>query len=159
LEALEVNALINDRRDIDFSSVIMTLEPDAAPLTAIIGQMGVRPTQDVEFRWFEEDPLNRVLVHTTGFDNTATEITLSDVSGIHVGDIIYLSFSSATGLVEEQVRVTEVNLSDKKIKVVHGYGGGAAQDFSGADSTNPVQLTVLGNVSGEGTKAPTDRRT
>src|SRR5690606_2520238 len=137
----------------------MTLEPDAAPLTAIIGQMGVRPTQDVEFRWFEEDPLNRVLVHPTGFDDTATEITLSDVSGVHVGDIIYLSFRSVTGLVEEQARVTEVNLSDKKIKVVRGYGGGAAQDFSGASAANPVQLTVLGNVSGEGTKAPTDRRT
>src|SRR5690606_25929709 len=110
----------------------MTLEPDAAPLTAIIGQMGVRPTQDVEFRWFEEDQLNRFLVHTTGCVDTAMEITLSVVFGIPVCDIIYLFFRSVTGLVEEQVRVTEVNLSDKKINVVCGYGGGAAQDFSGA---------------------------
>src|SRR5690606_25559451 len=116
----------------------MTLEPDAAPLTAIIGQIGVRPTQDVEFRWFEEDPLNRVLTHTEGFSGADTEITLSDVSGIHVGDIIYASFSSATGLMEEQMRVTEVNLSDNKIKVLRGYGDGATHSFSGASAANPV---------------------
>lgn len=160
LESLELNALINDRRDVDFADTILSLEPNAAPITVLTGRMGRRPTQEVEFRWFEEDPLNRVLTITSGGPlPAATSFSVPDASGIHAGDVLRSSMVVNGSLQEELMRVVSVDYVNNTVNVVRGYGESDAQDYSAASGTTPLQITVIGNISGEGADAPADRRT
>lgn len=155
----DINAILTERRDIPFGDAIAELEPDVAPLTALLMKMAKRPVDEAEFRWFEEDPLNRWLTLTTGFNAAATTISVGDVSGIYPDDILRASWYNTTTstLVEELLRVTAVNRSTNQVTVGRGYGPTNAQDFSGASSASPLQITVLGNLSQEGASPPEDR--
>lgn len=154
----DINAIITDRRDIDFSSTIAELEPNAAPLMVILSKIGKRPVDEVEFRWFEQDPLNRWLTVTSGGpDADDTSFVVPDVSGIYVGDIIRCTMYVSGALREEVMLVTAINTATRTLTVTRGYGEASPQDFSGASATSPMEVLVIGNVSQEGSGAPSDR--
>src|SRR5690606_30617117 len=107
----------------------------------------------------ESSPLNRWLPLTSGAPNdTATEISGIDTSGIYPKDLLRLSWidPSDDSLVEELVRVTSIE-SSTKIKVERDFSGSGAQDFSSASEASPLAIVVIGNISQEGSHAPEDR--
>ena len=156
-DSTDLNALIDDRREIDFGDAILNLEPNAAPITVLLGRLAKVPVSDVEFRWFEEDPLNRYQTLTTGFDDAATTITLPDASAFYVNDVVKATMIGGTGLIEEMMLVTAVNRATNTITVTRGFGESNPQDFSAASASNPVELVTMGNLSAEGSGAPEDR--
>ena len=153
-----INALIQDRRDVEFGDAILNLEPNAAPITVLLGRLAKKSVHDPEFRWFEEDPIGHYVTLTTGFDSSATSITVPDATIFYEDDVIKATMVNSSGaLVEEMMLVTAVNYSTDTLTVTRAYGESTAQNFSGADSDHPIEIVTLGNLSAEGSRAPADR--
>jgi hypothetical protein len=62
------------QRKVDIREDILRLDPDAAPLTVVSGRLDSKPTENPEFKWFEDDRRTRRTTTTT--TGTGTAITV-----------------------------------------------------------------------------------
>lgn len=89
------------QRKVDIREDILLLDPDATPLTVLSARLDSKPTENPEFKWFEDDRrTRRATCSTTG---TGTSLTMSSGTLFREHDIWR---NTQTG---ENVRVLSVN--------------------------------------------------
>lgn len=89
------------QRKVDIREDILRLDPDATPLTVVSARLDSKPTENPEFKWFEDD--RRTRRATTSTTGTGTSITMSSGALFQEHDIWR---NTQTG---ENVRVLSVN--------------------------------------------------
>jgi len=78
----------NNVRGIDFA--VYELEPDVAPLTALMNAMGSEPAINPKFEWLEDEAMPRITTLSASALNTATSFgTAADI--FRVGDVVRFS--------------------------------------------------------------------
>jgi hypothetical protein len=78
----------NNVRGIDFA--VYELEPDVAPLTALMNAMGSEPAINPKFEWLEDEAMPRITTLSASALNTATSFgTTADI--FRVGDVVRFS--------------------------------------------------------------------
>jgi len=127
------------QREIDVSSKIALLQPDKAPLTALLRRLNKKVATNPIFHWFEDDLQARwdAVNNAAGYSNSATSIVVDTGDLFKVGDIVKVP---RTG---EVMRVTAV--SGNTLTVVRGVGTTAAAALQDNDT-----LLILGNANKEG---------
>lgn len=127
-----------DRRLYDFSKKIWLLEPDAAPLTAILANTRTEKTTDPEFKWFEDelDPRQDAINAAAGHLATDTTLTVDNGAYFRAGDIVKVPRTGETMKVTAQTATT--------ITVVRSIGAVAAAALVDNDP-----LFIIGNANQE----------
>lgn len=130
------------QREIDMSSKIDLLEPDAAPLTVLTKKLPKKQSISPKFEWLEDELSARYDATTAAQLATDTSISVSTGTRFHVEDIIQ---DTRTG---ENMRV--VSVAGNVVTVVRGIGSTAAAVNLGDE------ILILGSAAAEGAdvKAP-----
>lgn len=148
--------VLSARRVVSMTDKIFLLEPEAAPLYVLVSRLGKRSVYSYKHSWLE-DVLNAVWTYLTAQATTGntTNVKLGATSNDYalVRPYDLLRFTE-TG---EQVLVTAVNTSNKKISTSRGYGTTAAATQAAGSASN-LNVLVMGSAFKEGS-ATTDLTT
>ena len=120
------------QRKVDIREEILLLDPDATPLTVISARLDSKPTENPEFKWFEDDRRTRRATTTT--TGTGTSLTVSD-GGLFNEHDVWRNTDKA-----ENVRVQSVNGN-----VVEVVRGSTPVSFESGD-----ELLLVGSAQPEG---------
>ena len=77
-----------DRRVRDVSPSLIQLEPDAGPLTTLLGKVKSKPTVDPLIEWFEDELLPRFSTLSGDITAAATTMTVANPTYFRAGDIV-----------------------------------------------------------------------
>jgi len=113
-------------------------------LFGLMSRLKNEPAENVDYNWFERNPVRRTVAVTAGFDDDDTTLTFDDGNGVAVygilqpGVILRRNGSSST----ESIRVTAVTNTSSSVTtatVVRGFDGTAAS-ISDNDTFTVVTL-------------------
>lgn len=143
-----------DRRDIDISSEIAMLVPEATPFMTILMRARKSPVNSTEFIWYDDGAPNwyTQIDNANGYDDNATTITLKvkDTAFLRPKDLLR---NTRTG---EMLYVTVVDKQNNQITVRRGVG----YDSSTGTGTPPTAMLNkdfimrVGNAMEEMSSAP-----
>lgn len=110
-----------DQRKIDMSKKILQLEPDAAPFTVIMKNIGKRQVVDPKFKWQESelDPRYDTINAVGGYNAAATAWVVDNPAYFQAQNIVHVPRTN------ENVRVTAVDVGTSTLTVVRGIGSTA----------------------------------
>ena len=133
------NTVLQNRRIIDMSKNIAMLEPDAAPLTALLKNIGSQQADNPKFEWLETELAARwdAVNNGAGYLSADTSIVVDNGAYFSVNDIVKVP---RTG---EVMLVTAI--STNTLTVTRGYG-----ETSAAALVDNDPLVIIGNVNKEG---------
>ena len=125
------------RRKRDVFPSMLKLEPEAAPLTVLMGKVRKREATDPKFEWYELEPMPRQDVLAAAVAQAAATMTVTNYKYFRAGDIILFL---ETG---EQAIVTATPTSTS-VAITKGWGEVADQAVS-----NGTKIRIIGNASQE----------
>ena len=129
--------LTEDRRVRDVFPSLLRLEPEATPLTVLMGKMRKREAVDPTIEWFERERLPKQDLINAAATAAATTITVTNFRYFRAGDIILFI---ETG---EQARVSATP-STTTVAIVRAWG-----ETSAAAVTNGTKIRIVGNANEE----------
>jgi len=145
-----------DRRDIDISSDIYKLLPDANPFLVILMQARKNPVNSLEYIWFDEEPASwkTKVASSYGDDPGDTTIEVADGSIFVAKDI---AKNTRTG---EILFITEVSNNTLTVERQYGYEEISSSHIGGTERASGAvddYLLRLGNAMEENSRAPDTR--
>lgn len=143
--AVDTAKILQERRDIDFSSRIAELEPDAGPLTVLLKKLDKTTVDTAEFRWFESER-NPRWGEYAGSDESGTHSTTLQVDDASIFRKNEVLIVPRTG--EVMLITADPNKTNNTIQVVRGYSGTTAADLQTGDA-----ILILNNAHEENAKA------
>lgn len=136
-----VGNISSDQRAIDMAKPILLLEPSAAPLTVLLGNIEGRKRRAIDptFKWLEDRAEARfdAVNYASGYNSSATSVVVDTGEVFAAQDIIK---APSTG---EILYVSSV--SSNTLTVVRGFAGSTAASL--ADDT---VLLIIGTAAKEG---------
>jgi hypothetical protein len=142
-----------DRRDIDISSEISYLLPEATPFLTILMRASKVKTGSVEFVWYDKDAPSWWTKIDSSYIDSATTIEVTDASFLNPKDIIK---NTVTGEVMF-VSAVDTSVSPNELTVIREYGydsvastGTQAAASNGEDDN----IMKLGNAMEENSLSP-----
>ena len=144
---VDTASILQERRDLDFSSRILELEPDAGPLTVLLKKLGRARVDTSMFHWFESERDARWTAYAGATETSpGTSIAVTTGTGTHFrsGDLIKVPRTGEVMLV--------VSVSGDTLTVTRGYGSTAAANLTSGDA-----LLLMANAYPENAKAGTPR--
>lgn len=141
-----------DRRDIDISSEIAMLVPEATPFMTILMRARKSPVNSTEFIWYDDGAPNwyTQIDNDGGYTAGVTTLKVKDVAFLRPKDLLR---NTRTG---EMLYVEEVYKNDKQIKVRRGvgYDSNTSTGTQAIDMDNGDFLMRVGNAMEEMSSAP-----
>jgi hypothetical protein len=127
-------------RKVDMREAVLELEPNAAPLTVLLGRLATENTHNPKFSWTEDSLRTRfdTINNVGGYTNSATAIVVTNAALYQQHDNVKVT---RTG---ELMYVSAVNTGTNTLTVERGVGGGAAA------INNGDELLIIGSSQPEG---------
>lgn len=141
-----------DRRDIDISSEIAMLVPEATPFMTILMRARKSPVNSTEFIWYDDGAPNwyTQIDNDGGYTANDTELKVKDTAFLRPKDLLK---NTSTG---EMLYVLEVDKDDNEITVRRGagYDSNTSTGTQATAMQNNDFLMRVGNAMEEMSSAP-----
>lgn len=131
------NQLTEDRRVRDVFPALLRLEPEATPLTVLMGKIRKREAVDPTIEWYTRERLPKQDILNAAVTAAATTITVTNFAYFRAEDIILFM---ETG---EQARVS-VTPTTTTVTIVRTWG-----EVTAAAVTNGTKIRIVGNANEE----------
>src|SRR3990167_3323541 len=125
------------RRVRDVFPTMLTLEPEAAPLTVLMGKVQKSEAVDPKIEWFELERLPKQDVLNASVASGDTTITVTNYKYFRAGDVIQFVETGEQALVSATPTTTTVTIT-------RAWG-----EVSAAAVTNATKIRIVGNANEE----------
>lgn len=144
-----------NREDTTFAKGIALLDPNENPFTLASMEMGRGSSKTIDYHYFEDEllPESAQINYSTGFNSSATDLTVDDASMFAVGDIWIHNET------REPVLVLAINESTNVVSVDRDYGQAEGWSALAGSISDDDYLTWCGNAFMQGHPLPAIRST